>query len=84
MLPGPLRVSSPFPFVGRERELIILRSLLRLTEDGESGQAAVVGGEAGSGKTRLVRDSPAMQQTAERSCSTEARTPWSTLPTSRS
>ena len=56
MLPGPLRVSSPFPFVGRERELTMLRSLLDLAEDGESGQVAVVGGEAGSGKTRLVRE----------------------------
>ena len=56
MLPGPLRVSSPFPFVGRERELTILRSLLGLTEGGEGGQVAVVGGEAGSGKTRLVRE----------------------------
>jgi DNA-binding SARP family transcriptional activator len=55
-LPAPLRVSSPFPFVGREQELTTLRSILRSAEDGEGGQVAVVGGEAGSGKTRLVRE----------------------------
>ena len=56
MLPAPLRVSSLFPFVGRDRELAVLSSLIRLAEDGEGGQVAVVGGEAGSGKTRLVRE----------------------------
>jgi DNA-binding SARP family transcriptional activator len=55
-LPAPLRVSSPFPFVGREHELTLLSSLLRSVEEGEGGQVAVVGGEAGSGKTRLVRE----------------------------
>jgi DNA-binding SARP family transcriptional activator len=55
-LPGQLRVSSPFPFVGRDDELGHLRSLLQRVEDGGGGQVALVGGEAGSGKTRLVRE----------------------------
>ena len=47
MLPGPLRLRSAFPFAGRERELAALQELRRL---------ALIGGEAGSGKSRLVRE----------------------------
>jgi DNA-binding SARP family transcriptional activator/class 3 adenylate cyclase/tetratricopeptide (TPR) repeat protein len=56
ILPGPLRVASAFPFVGRTRELTTLRSLLREAEDGHSGQVALLSGEAGGGKSRLVRE----------------------------
>jgi DNA-binding SARP family transcriptional activator len=55
-LPGALKGASPFPFVGRARELATLRSLLALTEEGDGGQVALISGEAGSGKTRLVRE----------------------------
>ena len=54
-LPGPLALKPSSPFVGRERELATLRSLLRRAEDGH-GQVALVGGEAGVGKSRLVRE----------------------------
>ena len=55
-LPGPLRAVSPFPFVGRTKELAALRSALAHAEHGEGGQVVVIGGEAGSGKTRLARE----------------------------
>jgi len=54
-LPGPLRLDSFSPFVGRARELASLRALVpRL--DGEGRRIALIGGEAGSGKSRLVRE----------------------------
>src|SRR5438132_4710962 len=54
-LPGSLRLASSSPFVGRSRELATLRALVpRLP--GEGGRVALVGGEAGSGKSRLVRE----------------------------
>jgi len=54
-LPGALRLSSAFPFVGRSREVATLRALLpRLS--GEGRRIALIGGEAGSGKSRLVRE----------------------------
>ena len=56
VLPGPLRVAAPFPFVGRARELDALRSILQPVERGEGGRVVLIGGEAGSGKTRLVRE----------------------------
>jgi DNA-binding CsgD family transcriptional regulator len=46
-LPAPLRAPSAFPFAGRERELAALRTMRRL---------ALIGGDAGSGKSRLVRE----------------------------
>jgi DNA-binding SARP family transcriptional activator len=55
-LPGPLRVEARFPFVGRVRELDALRSILQLVEQDEGGRVVLIGGEAGSGKTRLVRE----------------------------
>jgi DNA-binding SARP family transcriptional activator len=54
-LPGPLVPASPFPFVGRAEELAALRSLLERTEGGEGG-LVLLAGEAGGGKTRLIRE----------------------------
>ena len=54
-LPGPLAVSSAFPFVGRVSELVTLRSLVPWAE-GEGRRVVLIGGEAGSGKSRLVRE----------------------------
>jgi DNA-binding CsgD family transcriptional regulator/tetratricopeptide (TPR) repeat protein len=54
-LPGPLSLSSGFPFVGRTTELMTLRSLVPWAE-GEGRRIALVGGEPGSGKSRLVRE----------------------------
>jgi DNA-binding CsgD family transcriptional regulator len=53
-LPGPLRVSSDFPLVGRAAALERLRTLMLRT--GELGAVALLAGEAGSGKSRLVRE----------------------------
>jgi DNA-binding CsgD family transcriptional regulator/tetratricopeptide (TPR) repeat protein len=54
-LPGPLRLAPSFPFVGRPRELATLRSLMPWAVS-EGRRIALVGGEAGSGKSRLVRE----------------------------
>src|SRR5262245_16238833 len=54
-LPGPLVPSSPFPFVGRATELSTLRTLLDCAEGGQ-GAVVLLSGEAGAGKTRLVRE----------------------------
>jgi len=54
-LPGPLRLPPSFPFAGRSRELGALRALLPRA-DGEGRRAALVAGEPGSGKSRLVRE----------------------------
>lgn len=54
-LPGPLGLTSGFPFVGRESELVTLQSLVPWAE-GEGRRIALLGGEAGSGKSRLVRE----------------------------
>jgi DNA-binding CsgD family transcriptional regulator/tetratricopeptide (TPR) repeat protein len=54
-LPGPLRLPPSFPFVGRSRELRTLRALLPEAV-GEGRRVALVAGEAGSGKSRLVRE----------------------------
>jgi len=54
-LPGPLRLSPSLPFAGRSRELALLRALIPYSET-ESVRFALVGGEAGSGKSRLVRE----------------------------
>jgi DNA-binding SARP family transcriptional activator len=55
VLPGPLLPESPFPFVGREDELLALRALLEGADAGE-GSLVLLAGEAGVGKTRLVRE----------------------------
>jgi tetratricopeptide (TPR) repeat protein len=49
-LPAPA-----FPFVGRSDELAALRAALDRAEHGEGG-LVLLGGEAGGGKTRLVRE----------------------------
>ena len=54
-LPGPLRLTPSFPFAGRSRELATLRGLIP-APDGDGLRFALVGGEAGSGKSRLVRE----------------------------
>ncbi len=54
-LPGPLRLTPSFPFAGRSRELATLRALIPAPH-GEGLRYALVGGEAGSGKSRLVRE----------------------------
>ncbi|HEY7732541.1 MAG TPA: AAA family ATPase [Gaiellaceae bacterium] len=54
-LPATLRSTPAFPFVGRATELARLRTLLPRAR-GEGRRAALVGGEAGSGKSRLVRE----------------------------
>src|SRR5918995_794579 len=54
-LPGPLALNSAFPFVGRASELVTLRSLVPWAE-GEGRRVVIIGGEAGSGKRRLVRE----------------------------
>jgi class 3 adenylate cyclase/DNA-binding SARP family transcriptional activator/DNA-binding CsgD family transcriptional regulator/tetratricopeptide (TPR) repeat protein len=54
-LPEPIRRAPPFPFVGRSRELATLHALVpRPPEEGR--RLALIGGEAGSGKSRLVRE----------------------------
>src|SRR5206468_12984024 len=52
-LPGPLRLPPSFPFAGRSRELGALRTLLPRAE-GEGRRVALIAGEPGSGKSRLV------------------------------
>jgi DNA-binding CsgD family transcriptional regulator len=54
-LPGPLRLTPSFPFAGRSRELATLR-MLAPRADGEGLRFALIGGEAGSGKSRLVHE----------------------------
>jgi DNA-binding CsgD family transcriptional regulator/tetratricopeptide (TPR) repeat protein len=54
-LPGPLRLTPPFPFVGRTRELATLRTLLP-DDAAEGGRVGLIAGEPGSGKSRLVRE----------------------------
>ncbi|MGZ4165488.1 MAG: ATP-binding protein [Solirubrobacteraceae bacterium] len=54
-LPGPLRLTPSFPFAGRARELATLRTLIPRA-DGEGLRFALIGGEAGSGKSRLVHE----------------------------
>jgi DNA-binding CsgD family transcriptional regulator/tetratricopeptide (TPR) repeat protein len=54
-LPGSLRVISTFPFVGRSAELERLRTLMPEAA-GDGRRIVLVGGEPGSGKSRLVRE----------------------------
>jgi len=54
-LPAPLRLPAATPFVGRAAELATLGALVPHAQ-GESRRIALLGGEAGSGKSRLVRE----------------------------
>src|SRR3954466_6243803 len=54
-LPGSLRPTSTFPFVGRSAELKTLRTLVPRA-DGGGRRVVLLGGEPGSGKSRLVRE----------------------------
>jgi DNA-binding CsgD family transcriptional regulator/tetratricopeptide (TPR) repeat protein len=54
-LPGPLHLTSTFPFVGRSAELERLRTLMP-SADGERCRVVLVGGAPGSGKSRLARE----------------------------
>jgi DNA-binding SARP family transcriptional activator len=54
-LPAALGYPSPFPFVGREREAASLRAALEGAESGQ-GSLVLLTGEAGAGKTRLIRE----------------------------
>ncbi len=51
----PVFLLASSPFVGRSRELLTLRALVPRAES-EGRRIALVGGEAGSGKSRLVRE----------------------------
>src|SRR3954469_7352090 len=53
-LPGPLRLTSTFPFVGRASELEALGGLVPAA--GEGRRVVLLGGEPGGGKSRLVRE----------------------------
>jgi DNA-binding CsgD family transcriptional regulator/tetratricopeptide (TPR) repeat protein len=55
VLPAQLRLAPTFPFVGRSRELAALRMLMPRAE-AETGRAALLSGEPGSGKSRLLRE----------------------------
>ncbi|MEZ5078614.1 MAG: AAA family ATPase [Solirubrobacterales bacterium] len=54
-LPGSLRSSSAYPFVGREAELEKLRTLMPRA-GGEGRRIGLVAGESGVGKSRIVRE----------------------------
>lgn len=54
-LQGSLGLATPFPFVGRSAELKLLRTLMPRAE-GEGSRVVLLGGEPGSGKSRLVRE----------------------------
>lgn len=54
-LPGPLGLASALPFVGRSGELARLSALMPRAE-GEGRRVALLAGEPGSGKSRLVRE----------------------------
>lgn len=79
-LPGPLRLTSTFPFVGRSAELDGLRALMA-TAQGHGTRVVLLGGEPGSGKSRLVREL-AVEAAAGGtlvlygSCDAEVRTPY--------
>ena len=79
-LPGPLRLAPPFPFVGRTREFGALCALVPRAE-GEGGRAALLAGEPGSGKSRLVRELASEASAAGASvlygaCDPSVRTPY--------
>jgi len=79
-LPAPLRLRPSFPFVGRPRELAALRSLVPRA-DNEGRRIALIGGEPGSGKSRLVREfageaADAGTRVLYGACDADVRTPY--------
>jgi DNA-binding CsgD family transcriptional regulator/tetratricopeptide (TPR) repeat protein len=54
-LPAPLHPAPTFPFVGRSAELERLRTLMP-NANGEARRVVLLGGEPGSGKSRLARE----------------------------
>ncbi len=54
-LPGAFRHAPAFAFVGRARELDLLRTLMPRAP-GEGGRVVLLSGESGAGKTRLARE----------------------------
>lgn len=54
-LPGSLRHSPAYAFVGRAGELELVRTLLP-RKAGDSGRVALISGEPGAGKTRFARE----------------------------
>jgi len=79
-LPGSLRLTSTFPFVGRVAELETLRTLMPRAE-GEGRRVVLLGGEPGSGKSRLVREFAAGEASAGAlvlygACDAVVRTPY--------
>src|SRR4051812_7858068 len=79
-LPASLRLTSPFPFVGRTPELAMLRRLVPWADDA-GRRIVLLGGEAGAGKSRLVREFAA-EVAAEGAlvlyggCDADVRTPY--------
>ena len=79
-MPEPDLLLASSPFVGRSRELVTLRALVPHAA-GEGRRIALVGGEAGSGKSRLVRE--LVQEVSEEgvlvlvgACDAVVRTPY--------
>jgi predicted ATPase len=82
-LPGALRPIPRLPFVGRAQELAAARTLLPRAED-EGGRVLLVGGEPGSGKSRLVREFAAEEAAAgvlvlHGACDAVVHTPYGPL-----
>src|SRR4051812_13350628 len=79
-LPASLRLTSPFPFVGRTPELAMLRRLVPWADDA-GRRIVLLGGAAGAGKSRLVREFAA-EVAAEGAlvlyggCDADVRTPY--------
>ena len=79
-LPGPLRSRSAYPLAGRAVELEMLASLLPRA-DGEGRRVALIAGEPGVGKSRLVREFSAGAAEVGAlvlygACDAEARAPY--------
>ena len=80
-LPAALRRVAALPFVGREAELTRLRTLMP-SAAGEAGRLALLAGDPGSGKSRLVRELAASAVERERAlvlygaCDAAVRTPY--------
>jgi DNA-binding CsgD family transcriptional regulator/tetratricopeptide (TPR) repeat protein len=79
-LPGSLGLSATFPFVGRANELGKLRALMPRAP-GEGRRVVLVGGEPGSGKSRLAREFAAEAADGDAvvlygACDSVVRTPY--------